>query len=339
MMNYLIIGDYHALRQPAQQRGRLKELVGIVVENHINCVIQLGDFFDEYLIGNNELAFFSEYIRELNIAAVKKLYMLGGNHEVSKSTAIADISEVLNQMSQVFKVEVEFVTDQTVFNEAGCHFEFVPYSRCMVQQMCPSKNSTVMLSHIDRDILVSSLQDCEFALWFNGHNHTYKQLNKHCFDVGSVLPFEFDQEYNGQNYYFIVSAHNGKLSCQRKSFKYKIKQRTIVLNSIADMEKISKTNVEDGEEQIKLDIRTKEVTPAQMQKLLQSGLVSRLTYNTTLESCDFRGDLEQLLEIIKQNEGVVAKQLPAKLSKFVAARQKLESILKEMGGSHVETDE
>ena len=331
MKNYLIIGDYHALRQPLLQRGRLKELVGIVVANHIDTVIQLGDFFDEYLIGNNELQFFSEYVRELNIARVKQLVMLGGNHEVSKSSAIADISEVLNELAKCFSIKVEFITERSAVRDQECWLEYVPYSRCLVQQPAEPHKNTIMLSHIDRDILVQSLNECKYALWFNGHNHTYKQINKRCFDVGSVIPFEFDQDYTGQNYYFIVTADKGQIQCKRKSFAYKIQQRTITVNSIADLEKVSKTILESGEEQIKLNVKTKELSPAQMQQLLQSGVVTRLSFDTAMESCDFKGDLQQLYEIIKQNEAVFLKHFPDRLKKFVVVRQKLETILKEMG--------
>lgn len=279
-MKALILGDIHLNNSPFLWK-RVQEIIKLNKKLKFNTLIQLGDLFDNYMLSNTDLLYFSAFIKALTYAGFKHIYIVQGNHEIPKYSNIPAIAKIINNLY----LNIKYISKSTIIE----NIQFIPYTNEMINI---NESCDVILSHIDTALL----NKIHNKICINGHNHTHSQYAQNKYDLGSVIPMEFDQNYSGYNYYCILN--NAKILI--KKFKYEIKQKIITIKSYKDLENVKKQN----NEQLKIILDTKEIRSSELKKLIKDNIVDRFEIKSKSKTV-FQDDIQKLLSTIVDNKNIM----------------------------------
>lgn len=294
-MRYFILGDVHLQESPYFEK-RLTEISVINAKVKCKTLIQLGDLFHNYSITNKDLQLFTQFLSRLNTAGFKKYIVIQGNHEIPKHSSVPAISNILNDLMSAFGIDFTYITQphqhENIF--------LIPYTTTTLPII--PESVVAVLSHVDTILFETAFLS---LISLNGHNHTYKFHNDTKHDLGSIIPYEFDRAYTNNNYYAILAGD--KLFV--RPFKLQVKQKIVSVNSIDELK-----NVKRGKnEQVKIILNTKDITPSAVKNLIEDGQIDRVEFNTTSE-LSFNSDVQEIYdEILKHKKIIINNGIKASI--------------------------
>jgi DNA repair exonuclease SbcCD nuclease subunit len=186
-MKYCVIGDFHLTNHtpvcrtddyPETQKNKLKWIFDYCVDNHVNKIVTVGDFFDKAQYPLHFISSCFSLFKPLNTYMVNiPFHSVAGNHDLTFKSLLSNNSAfgVLSESGIIKKEPPE--------DDKECVFHFCHYGEDIPE---PEKDKfNVLIIHIgiseeELNFEIKEpwytakdfLKEHKFDLVFSGHNHT-----------------------------------------------------------------------------------------------------------------------------------------------------------------------
>ena len=216
-MKILVFGDCHwsTYSSILRKRGlnysvRLHNLIDSInwveeqaIENHVDAVVGLGDFFDKETLNSEEITALKEIMW-----SDKEHYFLIGNHEMGRN-------DLFYSSTKIFDKYNFYVIDTPVlkfFCKTTANIAFIPYTLNPnkdilndIYKVCDNHNNIIIFSHNDiagvqmgqfvskSGFNIEDIEDC-CDLFINGHLHNGEKITNRVINLGNLTGQNFSED-------------------------------------------------------------------------------------------------------------------------------------------------